>query len=350
MSLFCENSAEWANVIGLMKGTRVWEEVKRMYPELEGDDAVAEEVLAWYSGRRGAERLRAEREKAVSEAGSVFDKAAAISMFERIRRGLERFWRAVADMLHIHFRSAEEVADRVMYDMLRGFNPNEVKAEFGKSEEGRVKRDERDAAGGEVRDGAAMLKAQELDRENGTEISRFIDYLDRGELQSGESRYFHVGHTGALLNGYGISGKITISSAATNTHHNKDADHMDKYEWVEVFDKVNEPIAITRYGNRKGSYRIYTIVEKNGKNVCVGIDVNSVGRNVNITTIKTAFAREIKNALNEELIYPGSREELETVIQELSLRHNREVYPEQPLSGAKVGNNSESSKSEEGVR
>ena len=77
-------------------------------------------------------------------------------------------------------------------------------------------------------------------------------------------------------------------------------------------------------------------MEKNGKNICVGVDVNSVGRNVNITNIKTGFARDIANALNEELVYPGSRQELETAIQERSLRHNREVYPEQPYDAAKV--------------
>ena len=69
--------------------------------------------------------------------------------------------------------------------------------------------------------------------------------------------------------------------------------------------------------------------------------MNSVGRDVNITNIRTAFARDIANALNERLVYPHSRTELETAIRELSLRHNREVYPEQPFDAANVGNNSD---------
>ncbi|MDY2622932.1 MAG: LPD1 domain-containing protein [Alloprevotella sp.] len=178
--------------------------------------------------------------------------------------------------------------------------------------------------------------AQRMDEERGTEVARFVDFLRRGKLGEGESRYFHVGDTGGLLNEYGISGKITVSSSAANSHHNKDKDHLSDTDWVDVFDKINEPIAITRYGDRPNSFRIYTIVEKNGKNICVGVDVNSVGRNVNITNIKTGFARDIANALNEELVYPGSRQELETAIQERSLRHNREVYPEQPYDAAKV--------------
>ena len=183
--------------------------------------------------------------------------------------------------------------------------------------------------------------AQRMDEERGTEVARFVDFLRRGKLGEGESRYFHVGDTGGLLNEYGISGKITVSSSAANSHHNKDKDHLSDTDWVDVFDKINEPIAITRYGDRPNSFRIYTIVEKNGKNICVGVDVNSVGRNVNITNIKTGFARDIANALNEELVYPGSRQELETAIQERSLRHNREVYPEQPYDAAKLAEKSE---------
>ena len=63
---------------------------------------------------------------------------------------------------------------------------------------------------------------------------------------------------------------------------------------------------------------------------CMKFCYNSVGRDVNITNIRTAFAREIANTLNERLVCPHFRSELETAIRELSLRHNREVYPEQP--------------------
>ena len=191
------------------------------------------------------------------------------------------------------------------------------------------------------REDDARDAAQRMDENNGTELVRFVDFLRRGRLKQGESRYFHVGETGGILNEHGISGKITIGTSAVNSHHNEDADHLDENDWVEVIEKLNEPVAITEYGDRGNSYRIYTIVEKNGKNICVGVDVNSVGRDVNITNIRTAFARDIANALNERLVYPHSRTELETAIRELSLRHNREVYPEQPYDAANIRNNSE---------
>ena len=706
------NPKEWRNIVELMKGTAVWDDVKRLYPELKTDDAIGEEVLAHYSGRRGAERLRAEQEKILGGNGDVLEKAAALSAIGRVKEALKRFWKGVADWFGIHFTSAEEVADKVLSDLLNGVNPvSAMKSERGgvrhifetleekvdeetgnvmlyeptatyetrdgkkvvwrslfdemdmrsSDEVAKVSQDTQQGQGqnqmiapseirlrklkkGEtchverryvengmfdftgkekvesaedvayifrqlenaavensflvlVKDGRPtvihlgvgsyanvmapyeqalvayrelkpeqvyfvhnhpsgvlkasrqdqeMLKrikmafgedvvqqgiiidttsgkygefdmvvdnydlvqtsgveampqsegaavpikvyqfsrqvfapdwnpesafkivssesvaefvsshrlgkhkkmsflvvnnsgdvvanvflpwtklsdikrskdagellagyvhqcggvsgvlygnyeyepddqvvlssvsvrmrqlnaqlldavhvehsayengwagvgepkdgygvgatdvrsiAQRMDEERGTEVARFVDFLRRGKLGEGESRYFHVGDTGGLLNEYGISGKITVSSSAANSHHNKDKDHLSDTDWVDVFDKINEPIAITRYGDRPNSFRIYTIVEKNGKNICVGVDVNSVGRNVNITNIKTGFARDIANALNEELVYPGSRQELETAIQERSLRHNREVYPEQPYDATKV--------------
>jgi hypothetical protein len=126
------NSKEWANIVELMKGTPVWEEVKRTYPELESDNEIADEVLAHYSGRRGAERLREEIERIKNGDGSVLDGVQAIGALERVRKALNKFWKGVADFLHIHFTSAEDVADQVMSDLLNGVNPNA----FGVDEKG----------------------------------------------------------------------------------------------------------------------------------------------------------------------------------------------------------------------
>ncbi|EJX10662.1 hypothetical protein EVA_00732, partial [gut metagenome] len=120
------NPKEWQNVVELMNGTSIWEEVKELYPELKTDDEIADEVLAHYSGRRGAERLREAQQKAASGNGNVFDKASAISAIERVKEALKRFWKATADWLGIHFTTAEEVADKVMADMLNGVNPTAV--------------------------------------------------------------------------------------------------------------------------------------------------------------------------------------------------------------------------------
>ena len=117
------NAKEWSNVVGLMRGTSVWNEVRERYPELKSDDEIADEVLATYSGRRGSECLREEMERIKGSERSVADKARALGALERVRRALDRFWHGVADFLGIHYKSADEVADRVMRDLLSGVDP-----------------------------------------------------------------------------------------------------------------------------------------------------------------------------------------------------------------------------------
>ena len=127
------NPKAWGDIVKLMKDcTDIWDQVTRDYPELKTEDDIAEEVLTHYSGRRGAERLRAEMQRAMESAGKDVKKQTMIaSMFEGVRRALSRFWRGVADLFHIRFTSAEDVADRVLADMLNGFNPVEAGKKLG---------------------------------------------------------------------------------------------------------------------------------------------------------------------------------------------------------------------------
>lgn len=120
-----QDAKGWQDVVGLMKDTKVWDEVKETYPDLKTDDEIADEVLATYSGRRGAERLREEMRKVAEGRGGIMEKADALSALERVRMALRRFWRSVAKMLGIPFRSAEDVADKVMSDLLEGRNVTE---------------------------------------------------------------------------------------------------------------------------------------------------------------------------------------------------------------------------------
>lgn len=130
------NPTEWKNIVGLMKGTSVWAEVQKLYPELKNDDDIADEVLATFSGLRGAERLRAEQQKIMQGDGSVFEKAAAVGALARVKQALSKFWKGVADFLGIHYTSAEEVADRVMKDLLEGVDPRK----FGGKNDERVRK------------------------------------------------------------------------------------------------------------------------------------------------------------------------------------------------------------------
>ena len=130
------NAEAWNDIVGLMKATPIWEEVRGLYPELKTDDEIADEVLAHYSGRRGAERLREAQQQAATETGkSVFERAAAVAAIERVKQALAKFWQSVAELFHIRFTSAEEVADRVLADMLNGVNPNQ----FTRQKNGKVR-------------------------------------------------------------------------------------------------------------------------------------------------------------------------------------------------------------------
>ena len=130
------NAEAWNDIVGLMKSTPIWEEVRGLYPELKTDDEIADEVLAHYSGRRGAERLREAQQQAATETGkSVFERAAAVAAIERVKQALAKFWQSVAELFHIRFTSAEEVADRVLADMLNGVNPNQ----FTRQKNGKVR-------------------------------------------------------------------------------------------------------------------------------------------------------------------------------------------------------------------
>ena len=116
------NPKEWSNIVGLMKSTTLWQQVKNDYPELMTEDDVADEVLATYSGKRGAERLRKEMSKMTNH-GNMNEKAAASRSLGRMEFILDKFWKAVSDFLHIHFSSAEQVADRPLKDLLDGVDP-----------------------------------------------------------------------------------------------------------------------------------------------------------------------------------------------------------------------------------
>ena len=128
------NSKEWKNVVELMKDTKVWDEVKARYTELKSDGDIADEVIATYSGRRGAERLREELRKITEGNGGVYEKIKTIGAFEKVKMSLDKFWKGVADFLHIHYTSAEEVADRVMKDLLEGVDPRGSEKRKVKSE------------------------------------------------------------------------------------------------------------------------------------------------------------------------------------------------------------------------
>ena len=197
----------------------------------------------------------------------------------------------------------------------------------------------------------------QYDAENGTELERFFSFLERGrKLQNGENHRFHVGNSGEILQQCGIKGDVYVSARAVNPHHHsRDIDHgLTSEEWMDALESMNEPLAITKYGNGGNGFRIYTYAIKNGKSVCLGVDVRTLDNGVEITDvtdIKTAFGRDIEKAIrNEKILYPEGKDRIEKIRRNLaqsSPAPNSQVYEQSSVSGANIGNSSETSKENE---
>lgn len=133
------NPKEWESVKKLFdKVEGLKEEVQKLYPELEGD-ALYEEMITTYSGREGTKKLEdVVRKLAAEEGKSVTESTKAQGFLEKVKEALTKYWKGVADVLGIHFTTAEEVADKVLADWAKGVDPRE-------SEKGKVKSEESDS-------------------------------------------------------------------------------------------------------------------------------------------------------------------------------------------------------------
>ena len=151
-----KDSEQWSHTVKELKNSVLWEEVKESYPELKTDDEIADEVLSTFSGRRGAERLREEARRVAEGEGGVFTKTKAIETLERVKEAIARFWEGVARMFGINrYRSAEELADMAMRDLLDSKNP--MKDESGMRKRGEV--GETLATSGTYFSGGGLLEA-----------------------------------------------------------------------------------------------------------------------------------------------------------------------------------------------
>ena len=249
------NAKEWANVVGLMKDTDVWEEVKKRYPELKTDDEIADEVLATYSGRRGAERLRKEMEEATKQ-GSIFDKAEAISAMQKIRQALDTFWKSVADFLHIHYTTAEEVADRVMKDLLDGVDPR------------------------------MMNDGESLERVN----ERFNEQLAEFTEDNADKINFNLGSPSAKLLSAGVADK------PIRLHGSKVAKKMKKHgfsieELHDLPKAVANPIAVFDNLGKEGNRSVLTELKTANGNFLVAIDLGK-GTEADFDIVSSVFGKK----------------------------------------------------------
>ena len=264
------NAEEWQNVVGLMKDSKVWDEVKGRYPELKSDDEIADEVIATYSGRRGAERLREEQRKIAEGDGGVFEKAEAISALESVKRALKMFWKGVADFLHIHYKSAEEVADRVMKDLLEGVDPRkmgdgvdrQLYASLGVS---RALGEE--AAEGGPRYASLALSEQQLD---GDDTIRFS--LRQEPAPKVTKKGYAVFIYKKLKNGgYKLVPKMLSNDpgAPAQTWLNADTGYMKRDENGEPLQNTNGRASVSVNGSQAGGNKSNKLAWRPGKHLAM---------------------------------------------------------------------------------
>lgn len=120
------NRAGWENIIEIFKQSPLWEYVKNdpnYKDRLTTDDAICSEVLARFSSKQGAAQLDEVAREFIYEEqqkGGSLGAARVRQFINHARQAIKSFWKWVGKNLFgiTKFDSMEDVADRVLYDLL----------------------------------------------------------------------------------------------------------------------------------------------------------------------------------------------------------------------------------------
>lgn len=163
------NPEGWKDVVEtIKKDVYGWNFVRERYPDLESDSEIADEVIATFSGKKGAEKLKAELERMA--ASNTDYKSRWGNIYNNIVKAIQDFWKKIGDFLGIKYKSAEQVYDQVLKDFAAGMNPR------ARVEEYLLERDETymDAAErGDVAQ-ATEIFTQALSEEIGNGMTPFV--------------------------------------------------------------------------------------------------------------------------------------------------------------------------------
>ena len=315
------NPNEWQNVVSLMKGTSVWNEVKKLYPELKSDDEIADEVLATYSGRRGAERLREEMKKAAAEKGNIYDKAAAVNTLQRVKQAIDKFWKAVADFLHIHYESAEQVADQVMKDLLNGVDPRSM------------------MDGGKTLRPDTRINVVEGNTEHG--FKNYAEAKDRAKEQI--ARTYSSEETGG-------KGDIRISNAAINKYLSQSA--VDKSDSKDVHlsvlkvlpDVIRESVDAEQHADyKKGEDGVRSAKNGINPNVTIHRLYGAVRMGGRLYRVKVTLKEDIKSERSAKKAYSYEATKIELLAGTLGKPEGDAPNTNNSITAAKLLNGVEKS-------
>lgn len=161
----------------------MWNELDNdpQYRDLS-DEAKLSEIIARFSGKRGAERMEQEAQKLIDDAKQEGKRAVAdaVSFRERMRNLLRRFWNWVGEHLFRikNFGSREEAADRVLYDLLNGTDLHQSPAEKDSQAEFSTSPMPKRMDGEMVHEWAKRIaewKRQQVDEQQVAEYAKLLD-------------------------------------------------------------------------------------------------------------------------------------------------------------------------------
>ena len=270
------NPKEWQNVVELMKECKsVWEQVKKEYPELKTDDEIADEVLAHYSGRRGAERLRQEAAKAADAAKGVLDKASVVSAFGRLREAIRKAWKHIAeDILHIHFTSADEVADKMMYDLL-----NKVKPGDANRDDSGYKEDRR-------------YRSEDVETAN----KRFNEELDAFKNKTSKG-LLHLGTPSPILRSCGVAVKeLTLSPSVLHQHLKKHGLTTDDLKNLVM--GLRNPMLVYIHGLNVPNMVVVTSFDTPKGKLSIALRLDNNGQVVGINNISSVHGKDVSTEID----------------------------------------------------
>lgn len=160
--------------------------------------------------------------------------------------------------------------------------------------------------------------------------------------------FFNVAITPEFLKQYGLTGdRFTIGYGVIARHFGKDEQHdLPQEVWEKLPEALQNPFAVTRYGDKGNGYRIYTSIKVGDGYVVVGVDVKNAGRNLEVNAISTVFARDKQMTQKEVEVY---RSENITPEQAALLEkpNSSRYQPDQELSEGKDSEKSDTNQENE---
>ena len=188
----------------------------------------------------------------------------------------------------------------------------------------------------------ARARAVAIDGKNESEVEKVVDFVDaiengnESEVSKSKGRHFRLAKTSGTLKECGLTGEFfTIRTGVILRHRGKDAEHtITAAEWVDISEALTErkPQLVEKYGKDGKSYRIWTEAKIGGKTAIVGVDVKSVGRDMEVNSISTAFGASGAVPKEENIVYPKTKKEIQSV----PTRHNSGRYPESPSTANSI--------------